>query len=65
MEKQKKSSQPMSIRMSSDLSEKLKDFCMRSGQSKTTAIERALIAYIDQYDSLIIRAQKTNNKPKL
>lgn len=58
MEKEKKKCQPMSIRLEQNIAERLADFCNRSGQSKTTAIERAITAYIDDYDALMERAGK-------
>lgn len=55
VEQKKKKSQPMSIRIEKSIAERLSDFCEKSGQSKTTAIERALIAYIDNYDAMMER----------
>ena len=49
MSKEKKISQPLSMRMNHDLFEKLEKFCEDSGQSKTTAIERSLSKYIEEY----------------
>ena len=45
-----KDSQTITIRLESSLFERLSDFCDRSGQSKTGAVERALEMYIDDYD---------------
>ena len=46
----KKDSHPITVRMEQDILNRLNDFCDRSGQSKTVAIERAVKAYIDNYD---------------
>lgn len=50
MAKKKKEWDPISIRMDQKLNNRLIDYCDRSGQSKTVAIERAVEAYIDAYD---------------
>lgn len=42
--------QTITIRMDSTLFDRLCNYCDRSGQSKTTAVERALAMYIDDYD---------------
>ena len=50
MPRLKKEAVPTSFRLQADLAERLKRFCEESGQSKTTAVERALTMYIDDYD---------------
>ena len=50
MAKKTKESKPFSIRMDKQMFDRLTAFCEESGQSKTTAIERALAMYIDDYD---------------
>ena len=42
--------QSFTIRMDKELFDRLGDYCERSGQTKTIAIERALGMYIDDYD---------------
>lgn len=42
--------QSITIRMDSDLFDRLSDYCERSGQTKTVAVERALAMFIDDYD---------------
>jgi len=37
--------------MDAKLFDRLSDYCERSGQTKTVAIERALAMYIDDYDN--------------
>ena len=56
MARPKKDSSPVTIRMDQKVYERLNAFCERSGQPKTTAIERALSEYIDTYDKLMERA---------
>ncbi len=55
MARPKKDSSPVTIRMDQKIYERLNTFCVRSGQPKTTAIERALTEYIDAYDKLMER----------
>lgn len=43
--------QTITIRMDAALFDRLCDYCERSGQSKTTAVERALTMFIDDYDA--------------
>lgn len=62
MAKAKKESQPLSIRMEQTLYDRLTSFCDRSGQSKTTAIERALTQYIDEYDSIMQQIDRSKDK---
>ena len=52
-----KDTRPCSLRMEKQLFERLEQFCNDSGQSKTTAIERALKAYIDDYEERMKRAE--------
>ena len=59
MNREKKKSQPMSIRIEKTIADRLSDFCVKSGQSKTTAIERAIVAYIDNYDRMMERINET------
>jgi len=43
--------QSITIRMDAALFDRLCDYCDRSGQTKTVAIERALDMFIDDYDA--------------
>ena len=58
MARAKKASHPITIRMEQDLFDRMEDFCERSGQPKTVAIERALTEYIDNYDKMMERAKE-------
>ena len=49
----KKPNHPVTVRLEQELYDRLNDFCERSGQPKTVAIERALKAYIDDYDEMM------------
>lgn len=61
MPRQKKESQPFSIRMDKIIYERLKEYCEETGQPKTVAIERAISMYIDDYDGKkrMIKDRKT------
>lgn len=50
MPKPKKDNHPVTIRMEESVYERLCEFCEESGQSKTIAIERAIMMYVDDYD---------------
>ena len=58
MPKKTKESHPCSIRMDKQTFERLNQFCEVSGQSKTTAIERAINFYIDDYDAKMEKLNK-------
>ena len=45
-----KESKPFNIRMELKTFERLNDICEDSGQTKTTAVERAINMYIDDYN---------------
>ena len=45
-----KSSKAVTIRMDSDIYDRLSKYCDDSGQSKTGAIERAVSQFIDAYE---------------
>jgi len=49
MARPKKESVVLNIRLSKDISEKLTEYCNDAGQTKTTAVERALEKYIEEY----------------
>lgn len=61
MARLKKDSHPFSIRMDQLLYDRLTDYCQRSGQSKTVAIERAVEKFINEYDEMM---QKLKNNKK-
>lgn len=47
MARPKKENHPISIRMDKAVYDRLNEFCEVSGQPKTVAIERALVAYME------------------
>ena len=53
-----KDTRPCSLRMEKQIFERLEQFCNDSGQSKTTAIERAVSMYIDNYYKKMKRAEE-------
>lgn len=61
MARQKKDSRPFSIRMDKTIYDKLEAFCEESGQPKTVAIERAVEAYVEDYNEKMKRAEESNN----
>lgn len=58
MARPKKESSPVTIRMDKKVYNRLNAFCERSGQPKTTAIERALSEYIDNYEKIMGKASE-------
>ena len=50
MARPKKDNKAISVRLASDVYKRLNDYCERSGQTKTVAIERAITMLIDDYD---------------
>ena len=50
MPRERKDNVPISIKMEKTIYERLAAFCEESGQPKTTAIERAVNLYIDEYE---------------
>lgn len=46
----KKENVPVSFRLAKDVNERLEQFCKDSGQSKTVAVERAIVMYVDDYE---------------
>ena len=62
MAKKTKKSKPFSIRMEKSTFDRLEDFCNKAGQSKTLAVERAINAYIDDYNEKQKKIIKQNNE---
>lgn len=50
MARPKKDCKPFSIRMEQTVFDRLSWYCEQSGQTKTVAIERAVMRYIDEYE---------------
>ncbi len=51
MPRAKRDAKSFTIKMDSKVYERLEQYCEDSGQSKTTAVERAVMAYIDEYEN--------------
>ena len=49
MPRPKKDTYPLSLRIEKNVYDRLTQYCEDSGQTKTLAIERALMVYIDEY----------------
>ena len=45
-----KNSKAVTVRMDVNVLDRLNEYCDKSGQSKTGAIERAITQYIDEYE---------------
>ena len=58
MARPKKESQQVAIRMEKSIFDRLEQYCSDSGQSKTLAIERAVAAYIDDYEKMMKKVNK-------
>lgn len=58
MAKPKKESKPCSLRMETSIYEKLEEFCQETGISKTTVLEKGVIAFIESYYSRMKNTQK-------
>ncbi len=50
MARPKKNGTYLNVCIETTIYERLVDFCNEAGQSKTTAVERALLAYLDNYN---------------
>ncbi len=50
MGRAKRDAKPFTMKMDSATYERLEAYCEASGQTKTVAIERAVNAYIDEYE---------------
>lgn len=50
MARQKKDGTYLNVRIETAIYERLEEFSEESGQSKTFAVERALMAYMDDYE---------------
>ncbi len=65
MARPKKNGTYLNVCIETFIYDRLKGFCAESGQSKTVAVERALIAYLDDYEEKKARLQEieTSMKP--
>lgn len=50
MARAKKNGTYLNVCIETDIYERLELFCDDAGQTKTVAVERALLAYLDDYD---------------
>ena len=58
MARPRKESHPITVRLEQNIYDQLNDFCERSGQPKTVAIERAVSKYIDEYEEQMKKLEK-------
>lgn len=61
MARPKKENHPISIRMDKTIYDRLNEFCEVSGQPKTVAIERALMVYMQDYYSALVKKENESN----
>lgn len=45
----RKNYQSLTVRLDKEIYDKLAEYCLVSGQSKTVAVQRAIDSYVDQY----------------
>lgn len=50
MARLKKDNHAMTVRLATVVFNKLEEYCEKSGQTKTTAIERAILMYVHDYE---------------
>ena len=63
MARTKKEHDCVTIKMDKQVSERLRKYCEHAGQTKTIAIERAVVAYIEQYEAKAgIRIESSNEE---
>lgn len=62
MPRQKKDAKILNIKLATPISDRLESFCEESGQNKTVAVERALVAYMDDYDEKQALLRKLESK---
>ena len=50
MGRPRKDNKPISMRLETSIFNKLEEFCETTGLSKTVAVERAIVKYIEDYE---------------
>lgn len=58
MARPKKNGKYLNVCIQEEVYQKLEDFCLEAGQTKTIAVERALIQYIENYDAIQAKINK-------
>lgn len=65
MPRAKKDNIPFNVKLDRSISDRLSDYCEESGMTKTTAVERAITMFIDDYEiKKRILANSTESKQK-
>lgn len=62
MPRPKKDAKILNIKLATPVYEDLQKFCDESGQTKTVAVERAVIAYIEDYNKKQALLKKLEGK---
>ena len=58
MARPNKNGKYLNVCIQEEVYQKLEDFCLEAGQTKTIAVERALIQYIENYDAIQAKINK-------
>lgn len=58
MARPKKNGKYLNVCIQEEIYQKLEDFCSEAGQTKTIAVERALMQYIENYDAIQAKINK-------
>lgn len=61
MARPKKNGKYLNVCIQEEIYKKLEELCMEAGQTKTTAVERALTQYIESYGAMQERLNKLDS----
>ena len=61
MARPKKNGKYLNVCIQEEIYKKLEDFCLEAGQTKTTAVERALAQYIENYGAMQEKLNKIDS----
>ena len=64
MARPKKNGKYLNVCIQEEIYQKLEDFCLEAGQTKTVAVERALAQYIENYDTIQAKINKLDSNMK-
>lgn len=62
MPRTKKDAKILNIKLATPIYDELQRICNESGQTKTFAVERALVSYVEKYDEKQTLLKKYENK---
>ena len=61
MARPKKNGKYLNVCIQEEIYQKLEDFCLEAGQTKTIAVERALAQYIENYGAMQEKLNKIDS----